>query len=100
MQLRLRARLENVATVTLPAAYVYAFKIRCTSCRETHDKWVEVNREVTGRARTKGQGWDKNGQEKERRTRDRARREEAPHENPGLRTEGWARRVGAVRLGS
>ena len=28
--------------------YFYTFKVQCTSCRETHPNWVNVNRFVSG----------------------------------------------------
>jgi hypothetical protein len=57
VQLRLRARLDHVATLAAPPTYVFRFRVRCTSCRETHDKWVDVTRAVRRpRHRERGRG--------------------------------------------
>ena len=44
--MRLRARLDHVASLSIPLDYTYAFKVKCTSCNEQHDKPVELTRTV------------------------------------------------------
>lgn len=69
LQVRLRARLDHVASLAIPLDYTYAFKVKCASCNEQHDKPVELTRTVRRGRRRNPTEWLHPGAHRGRRTR-------------------------------